>query len=109
MSASPFRRLSFLLLVAALAFPNHASAAPLDLGNLFGKVGGFFSALWGPSGCEINPDGGCGATPSPESRGHGCEIMPDGRCASAPVQRGSDGPLLADVGCEIEPSGRCGT
>jgi|SRR6185295_2562057 len=105
MSASSFRRLPFLLLVAALAFPNQASAAPWDFGNLLGKVGGFFSSLWGPSGCEINPDGRCGASPSTVLGNHGCEIMPDGSCAPAPAQGGST--LLGDHGCEINPDGRC--
>lgn len=105
MSASSPRSLPLLLLVAALAFPSHASAAPRDFGSLLGKVGGFFSALWAPVGCVIEPSGRCGAASSPELKDHGCEIDPNGSCASGPVEGGST--LLGDHGCELDPNGRC--
>ena len=108
MSASSFRRLPFLLLVVGLAFPSHASAMSWDFGNLIAKAQGFFSALWGPSGCEMNPDGRCGAAPSPVLRDHGCELDPDGRYASTPVQSRKGDTVNSDVGCEIMPDGRCG-
>jgi hypothetical protein len=107
MSASSFRRLPFLFLVAALAFPSQAAAVTWDLGNLLSKAQGIFSALWAPVGCEIEPSGRCGAAPSPVLREHGCEINSDGRCASGPASGGNRQPLLGEIGCEIEPDGRC--
>jgi hypothetical protein len=102
MSASSPRRLLFLLLVVGLAFPGHASAAPWDFGKLLAKAGGFFSALWAPVGCEVNPDGRCADTSSPvpwlENRG-----------TVGPAPTESDGPLVGNHGCEIMPDGRCAT
>ncbi|MEP7011555.1 MAG: hypothetical protein ABJC13_14630 [Acidobacteriota bacterium] len=95
MSASSPRRLPLLLLVVVLAFPTQASAAPWDLGNLLAKAGRFFSALWAPSGCEIEPSGRRGASP-------------DGRSASDSGRPRSK-PPLGEVGCEINPNGLCGT
>jgi hypothetical protein len=109
MSASSPRRLLFLLLVVGLAFPSYAAAAPWDFGSLLAKAGGFFSALWAPAGCVINPHGRCADTPIPVSKELGCEFMPKGNCASALTREKKDIPVLSDVGCEIMPDGRCGT
>jgi hypothetical protein len=84
MSASMLRRLAFGVLVFALAFPSHAAAMPWSLGDLFGRVRGFISSIWAPSGCVIEPEGG-----------------------AAPNQALEKGAILGESGCVIEPEGRC--
>ncbi len=102
MSASKLCRLSLLgALVFALAFPSHAAAAPWPLEDLLGRVRGFFSSIWAPSGCVIMPDGRCGAAPNRIFGESGCVLMPDGRCGAAPT------PIFGEAGCVIEPDGRC--
>ena len=107
MSASTLRRLAQGVLVFALAVPNPAAAMPWSLDDLFGRVRGFISSIWAPSGCEVVPDGRCGAAPTPggtegpvlgESR---CVLMPDGRCGAAPTL------VFNEARCLIEPDGRC--
>ncbi len=102
MSPSRLRRLSLLgVLVFALAFPSYAAAAPWPLEDLLGRVRGFFSSIWSPNGCEIMPDGRCGAAPKQIFGENGCLLMPDGRCGAAPSQ------IFGESGCVIEPEGRC--
>ncbi len=102
MSPSRLRRLSLLgALVFALAFPSYAAAAPWPLEDLLGRVRGFFSSIWAPSGCEIMPDGRCGAAPKLNFGEAGCVIEPDGRCGAAPNH------IFGAHGCELEPDGRC--
>ncbi len=85
MSSSP-RRLLLLLVVVALAFPSHASAAPWDLRNFLDKVRGFISAFWAPPGNER---------------------IPGRRQTPGPVPGGSGGAVFGDEGCEVLPGGLC--
>ncbi len=101
MSASMLRRLSLGVLVFALAFPSHAVAAPWQLGDLLGQVRGFIASLWAENGCELTPDGRCGAVPRPVIGEQGCMLEPDGRCGAAPR------PIFGEIGCELMPDGRC--
>ncbi len=101
MSASMLRRLALGVLVFALAVPSHAAAGPWLWGDLFGQVRGFLSSLWAPSGCKIQPDGRCGAAPTPIFGEQGCVLDPDGRCGAAPA------PIFGENGCELDPYGRC--
>ncbi|HEV7672166.1 MAG TPA: hypothetical protein VGS22_26920 [Thermoanaerobaculia bacterium] len=105
MSATP-RRLAFGLLVVLLALSaTPAGAVPFDTGALLGKLRGFLSFVWGENGCEIEPNGRCGALTTP----NGCELEPNGRCRAAAtlVPGASQKPILSDNGCELEPDGRC--
>jgi len=101
MSASMLRRLTLGVLVFALAFPSHAAETPWQWGDLFGRVRGFMSSIWAASGCELMPDGRCGAAPNPISGENGCQLPPDGRYGAAPTF------IFGESGCELMPDGRC--
>src|SRR6185295_5858985 len=96
MLTSPSHRLAPWLLALALAAPAPAAALPaFDPGALLARLRGVLSALWAENGCEIVPDGKCGAVAQsspPVTRVNGCQGDPDGvGCA----------PVLRDNGCEL--------
>lgn len=105
MSATP-RRLALGLLVVLLALPaTPAGAVPFDTGALLGKLRRFLSFVWAENGCELEPNGRCGAAATP----NGCIIEPNGRCRATVLlaPEGSQKLILSENGCEIEPNGRC--
>src|SRR5262245_26732588 len=101
MSASSLRRLPLCVLVATLAFPAHAFAAPWNFGDWVGRVRGLLSMLWTLHGCEIDPNGRCETILNrrPVSGDSGCEINPDGRLAPTPSAVGGGSLLVGDSGC----------
>jgi len=101
MSASMLRRLCLGVLVLALAFPSHAAAMPWEWGDLFGRVRGFISSIWGPIGGQVESEGRGRTAPVLIYSEQGCELTPDGRCGAAPI------PIFGEHGCELDPDGRC--
>jgi hypothetical protein len=110
------RKTAILLLGLALALPWRATAAPhreparraatiarspLDLAGRFWSL---FVSLWGKTGCYIDPNGRCVASPAAavtEPADTGCYIDPDGCRSAQPTALTA--PL--DTGCQIDPDG----
>ena len=59
-------------------------------------------ALWGESGCGMDPYGGSCRESSTSTLDSGCIMDPDGRC------RDSNSATTRDSGCGMDPDGSCG-
>lgn len=102
--ARPLIRISVLfVLTVLLAAPWGAAAprqdhapAPQLLARLWHQV----VALWGESGCIMDPHGSCRESSAPTSD-IGCGADPSGGCRESSA-------LTGDIGCGMDPSGGCG-
>ena len=102
--ARPLIRISALfILTVLLAAPWSAAAprqdrppAPQLLVWLWDQV----LALWGDSGCIMDPNGGCRESSAPTGDS-GCIMDPHGGCGEISIPTG-------DSGCAMDPSGGCG-
>ncbi len=92
-----------VVLTLGFAVSSVGFAAPGASGLRWPDWLGFLSNLWAPTGCILEPVGGCreGKAGASVPRDQGCMVDPVGRCteASAPAPR--------DQGCSLEPVGRC--
>ena len=99
MTPSSFlRKLTVLLLLAALCGAPWAAAAPRahpappaphtsgpGLGGLLAAVWSTLTGHWGDNGCSLDPDGRCLGTavsplPPAGALDNGCSLDPNGRC-----------------------------
>jgi len=102
--ARPLIRISALfILTVLLAAPWSAAAprqdrapAPQLLARLWHQV----LALWGDSGCIIDPSGSCRES-STSTGDSGCGMDPSGGCGEISIPTG-------DSGCIADPHGGCG-
>ena len=113
---SPRRTVTLFLLAAVLAAPLALWAGPLPGGPpsaaaaegsgplLLRPFWDLLAFLWQETGCHIDPNGGCAASPRPGAAAdEGCHIDPGG-CAKAetvPPAAVDHG----DTGCHIDPDG----
>lgn len=90
-----------LLFALGLAAPSAGFAAPRNGGLHWPDWLGFFSRLWAPQGCGVEPVGICSNGNTSAPRDAGCVIEPVGRCANAST------PPPRDQGCGLDPVGHC--
>ena len=125
MMTRSFRRTTILLLlVAAFATPLVCAAGPRAGDSprpmqalaparvdLFNQIWSSLLSLWSKTGCNIDPNGLCIASPvSPPlpttQTDTGCNIDPSGRCSASAAPQPPP-TIQTDEGCNIDPNGRC--
>ena len=97
------RAAALLVLCALLASPLAAapkfrseSSTPAAAEDLFGWLRSGLSLIWSKAGCQIDPNGDCGAGKN------GCQVDPFGRCLDK-----AGTPVNPKNGCQIDPHGHC--